>query len=166
MSDADLQRSRVYEAEALVRRIFDRSVDFPIVDVAGSRLTLPPERKFASLDSVQTFVDAVLGLAWLRSRWSRAATAVTVLARAGQGRAHYERARAVIAVPLHRGGQAWALRELVVLHEIAHHLAPDEEVAHGPDFTGRMVELVGGIVGEEAAFLLRVSLLDAGARIG
>jgi putative metallohydrolase (TIGR04338 family) len=161
------QRSRVYEAEALVRRMFDRAVDYPVVDVAGSHLTLPPERKFASLDSVQSYVDAVLALQWVRARWPRASVPVFVRARAGQSRAHYERLPGVIAVPLHEGGRAWALRELVVLHEVAHHLADDaEEIAHGSEFTGRMVELIAGIVGEEAAFLLRVTLLESGVAVG
>jgi putative metallohydrolase (TIGR04338 family) len=163
----DSQRTRVYEAEALVRRIFDRAVDFPVVDVAGSHLTLPPERKFASLESVQTYVEAVLRLRWVAQRWPRAALPVLLRARAGQTRAHYERFPGVVAVPLHQGGQAWALRELVLLHELAHHLAEDaDEPAHGADFTGRMVELVGGIVGDEAAFLLRVTLLESGVAVG
>jgi putative metallohydrolase (TIGR04338 family) len=166
VSAPDRQRSRVYEAEALVRRIFDRAVDFPVVDVAGSHVTLPPERKFASVESVQSYVDAVLGLRWVRERWPRAEVSVHVRPRAGNASAHYERLLAVIAVPLHRGGQAWALREIVVLHEVAHHLGTDEEVPHGVEFTGRLVELVGGVIGEEAAFLLRVTLLDNGVRIG
>lgn len=166
MKTADLQRAKVYEAEALVRRIFDRSADFPMVEVAGSRITLPPERKFGSLDSVQTYVDAVLALNWIRDRWKRSSSPITVRSRAGQERAHYERTPPVIAVPLHRGGQAWALRELVVLHEITHHLAGPDEVDHGPLFAGRMVELVDGVVGSEAAFLLRVTLLDVGAQVG
>jgi len=166
MVPVDLQRAKVYEAEALVRRIFDRSVDYPTVDVVGSRVTLPPERKFASLESVQTYVDALLSLSWVRRRWPRASTRVVVRSRAGQSRAHYERLTGVIAVPPHQGGTAWALRELVVLHEIAHHLAADEEAAHGAEFTGRMVELVQEIVGAEVSFLLRVTLLDLGAAVG
>ncbi len=163
----DRQRTKVYEAEALVRRIFDRSVDYPMVDVAGSHLTLPPERRFASLESVQRYVDAVLALAWVGARWRRTSVPILVRVRAGQTRAHYERLPAVIAVPLHEGGSAWALRELVLLHEIAHHLADAaDEPAHGADFTGRMVELVGGIVGDEAALLLRVTLMESGAAVG
>ena len=115
---------------------------------------------------MQTYVCAVLELAWVRRRWQRAATPIVVRERAGQSRAHYERSPAVIAVPLHRDGQAWALRELVVLHEVAHHLAAGAEPAHGRDFTGRMVDLVGGVVGEEAALLLRVTLLESGVAVG
>ena len=166
MTAPDRQRSKVYEAEALVRRIFDRSHDYPIVEVAGSRLTLPPERKFGTLDSVQTYVDRVLALNWVLERWPRAGPTVTVRARAGQARAHYERIPPTIAVPLHHGGSAWALRELVVLHEISHHLAADDEPDHGSAFTGRMVELVDGVIGAEAAFLLRVTLMDVGVEIG
>lgn len=166
MSTVDLQRAKVYEAEALVRRIFDRSADFPMVEVAGSRVTLPPELKFASVESVQTYTDRVLALNWVRDRWCRSSLPVAVRSRAGRDRAHYERVPPTIAIPLHRGGSAWALREMVVLHEISHHLAHEDEVHHGRQFTGRMVELVDGVVGAEAAFLLRVTLLDVGAEIG
>lgn len=165
MSTADRQRGKVYEAEALVRRILDRAVDFPIVEVAGSHLTLPPERKFGSLLSVQAYIDAVLALSWIRRRWERAARPVIVRERVGQDKAHYERTGSVIAIPLHRGGQAWALREMVVLHELAHHLATEAEVGHGPEFTGRMLELVSELVGPEAALLLRVTLLETGVSI-
>ena len=62
MKNKDSQRSKVYEAEHLVRTMFDRADQRGLrtVDMLGSTLTLPVERKFASLDSVQTYVDAVL----------------------------------------------------------------------------------------------------------
>ncbi|WP_420123423.1 TIGR04338 family metallohydrolase [Nakamurella sp.] len=163
---ADRQRSRVYEAENLVHRLLDRSVDHPVVEIAGSRLTLPPERRFADIASVQTYLDRVLGLDWIRRSWPRAADPVRVRERAGGARAHYERAGATIAVPTHRTGGGWALRELVVLHELAHHLAPDDEVPHGGPFVGRLLDLVDGVVGPEAALLLRITMLDTGVRIG
>lgn len=162
----DAQRAGVYEAENLVLAMFDRSADFPIVHVAGSSLTLPVERRFASIDSVQAYVDAVLGLGWVRTRWPRTARPVTVRRRTGAGKAHYDAATAVIAVPTHVGNAAWALRELVVLHEVAHHLTDPAEPAHGPVFASSLVDLIGGIVGHEAAFVLRVCLADVGARLG
>lgn len=156
----------MYEAEHLVQRIFDRAVDHPAVQVAGSTLVLPPERHFADLDGVQRYVDAVVALGWVRAAWPRSSEPVVVRSRAGTGGAHYERAGAVIAVPVHRPGR-WALRELVVLHELAHHLAPDgAEAAHGPAFTHRLIELVDGTVGPEAALLLRVTYADLGVRVG
>lgn len=162
----DGQRGKVYDAQHLVQRIFDRSDDFPVVEVAGSRVTLPVERKFADLPSVRRYLQAVQALPWVRRQWPRALIPITVRERRGQQLAHYERVRAVMAVPLHRAGPAWALRELVILHELAHHLTEAGEPAHGPAFVAIYLDLLGEIVGPEAALLLRVSLLDTGARIG
>ena len=161
----DAQRSRVYDAEHLVHRLFDRSGEYPMIEVAGSRLTLPVERRFASINSVKSYVDQVLALGWVRATWARAGVPVVVRGRAGDSQAHYERAGAVMAVPTHRGNSAWAMRELVVLHELSHHLADGPEVAHGPEFVNRMLTVVDGIIGPEAALLLRVTLLDVGVRM-
>jgi putative metallohydrolase (TIGR04338 family) len=166
----DTQRAKVYDAEHLVHRIFDRSDRFPTVDVAGSRLTLPVERRFASADSVQDYVDRVLALSWVRTQWPRAAVPVRVRERAGHTQAHYERDPAVIALPGHRANAAWALRELVVLHELAHHLSDcatdGGEPQHGGGFVDRLLTLVDGIIGPEAALLLRVTMLESGVAVG
>ncbi len=162
----DRQRKRLYDAENLVHRIFDRSAEFPVVEVAGSRLTLPVERHFAMLESVQAYVDAVLAMPTIRTRWPRAAVPVVVRERRGQHQADYLRLVAVIAVPLHVDSHAWALRELVILHELAHHLADSDEEPHGPGFAERLVALTGIVVGEEAGFLLRTTMWDNGVRIG
>jgi putative metallohydrolase (TIGR04338 family) len=162
----DTQRSLVYDAEHLVHRLLDRSADFPVIDVAGSRLTLPVERRFAALDGVQRYLDRVLHLPAVAQRWPRAAVPVTARERRGSSRAHYERAGAVVAVPGATAGSQWALRELVLLHELAHHLADDVEPAHGGAFVERMVELVDVVMGPEAAFLLRVTFLDNGVTVG
>ncbi len=166
----DSQRARVYDAEGLVRRIFDRAEEFETrtVELHGSTITLPIERKFASVESVQHYADRVLSLNWVRAQWGRAAAPLVVRVRAGAAAAHYEAGRAVLAVPLHTGGTAWALRELVILHELAHHLEPADagHAPHGPEFCTRYLELVDGIIGPEAALLLRSTLYDCGARIG
>ncbi|MGI5222354.1 TIGR04338 family metallohydrolase [Nocardia sp. CA-290969] len=171
----DSQRGKVYDAEQLVRSVFDRAAEFGqrTVEIYGSRLTLPVERKFASVESVQDYCDRVLRLNWVAAKWERAALPVKVRARAGTVAAHYESGRDVLAVPVHgrsvtRGGAPWALRELVLLHEIAHHLEPrpDAVAAHGPEFCGRYADLVEGVLGPEAGFLLRVTLHDSGLRLG
>jgi len=161
----DFQRSRVYDAEHLVHRIFDRSAQYPVIEVAGSRLTLPVERRFGSIESVQLYVGQVLALAWVRQSWARAAVPVVVRERAGSAQAHYERAGSEMAVPGYRSGSGWALRELVILHELAHHLAPDIEIAHGATFVGRMIALVEEIIGPEAGLLLRVTMQDVGVQV-
>lgn len=153
----------------MVRGAFDRADEFGhrTVEVYGSQLTLPVERRFASVESVQTYVDKVLALNWVRAQWERAAVSIRVRARGGAAAAHYEPTAAVLAVPLHTGATAWALRELVVLHEIAHHLAPDPEQApHGPEFCTRYAELVDGAIGPEAALLIRTTFAGCGVRFG
>lgn len=166
----DSQRAKVYDAEQLVRQVFDRADEHNVreLELLGSHITLPGERKFASVESVQTYVDMVLALNWVRAQWDRAAVGVAVRPRAGQRAAHYESVVSTIAVPLHVSGSAWALRELVVLHELAHHLEPQESgfAPHGPEFVGRYLELVGEIIGGEAGFLLRTTMLECGVRVG
>ena len=162
----DFQRSRVYDAEHLVHRIFDRSADYPVIELAGSHVTLPVERKFGTIDAVQRYVDQVLALRWVAANWRRAGAPVTVRERSGGAQAHYLRPGAIMAVPGHRAGSNWALRELVILHELSHHLADTIEIPHGAAFVDRLLTLVDGIVGPEAALVLRVTMLDVGVRIG
>jgi putative metallohydrolase (TIGR04338 family) len=146
--------------------MIDRRADFPVVAAFGSRVVVPEDRKFGDLDSVQRYVDAVLALAWVRRAYpQRAALPVTVRARAGARKTEYERATTTIAVPPHRVGGRWAMRELVILHEIAHHLVTDPDAGHGPAFAATLLELVEEIVGFEAGFLLRSSFLDAGVEL-
>ncbi|MGB6183420.1 MAG: TIGR04338 family metallohydrolase [Rhodococcus sp. (in: high G+C Gram-positive bacteria)] len=157
----DSQRSRVYDAEQLVRTMLDRADERELREITlhGSTLTLPVERRFASVESVQAYADAVLALRWVRATWPTSAAPVWVRSRAGTAAAHYDSADATIAIPLHRGGTAWALREMVVLHEIAHHLAPDHsEPAHGAGFVERYLALVTEIIGPEAGFALRSAM--------
>lgn len=145
--------------------MFDRSADYPVVEIAGSRLTLPAERRFGDLTAVQAYVDRVLALNWVREGWPRAAVPVRIRERAGSTRAHYERAGAIMAVPTHRSGSGWALRELVIVHELAHHLGGDVEAAHGGQFVDRLLALVDGVIGPEAALVLRITMLDLGVRV-
>jgi putative metallohydrolase (TIGR04338 family) len=154
----DTQRARVYAAEEFVRTLFDRAAEHGnrVVDFFGTQLTLPPEGRFASAASVQRYVDDVLAHVGGDRR-------LTVRARRGATAAHYERHddEAVIAVPDRR--TSWALRELVVLHEIAHHLN-DAEPAHGPEFVATFCELAEVVMGPEVGHVLRVVYAKEGAR--
>lgn len=134
------------------------------VDFFGSRLTLPPERRFADLASVQRWVDAVLALDPVCERWP-ATPPCEVRPRRGSSRAHYQ-APGQIAVPL---SERWALRELVLCHEVAHHLVfhdprvSSEVAAHGREFVDAFVDLVQLVIGAEVALLLRAGLDEVGA---
>jgi len=160
----DTRRAKVYAAEEFVRTMFDRAAEHGTrgIDFFGTQLTLPPEGRFASTEAVQRYVDDVLALPAVRQRWPDVG-ALAVRARRGTTAAHYERSEsgAVIAVPDQRTG--WALRELVVLHEIAHHLC-DAELPHGPEFVATFCELAATVMGPEVAHVLRVVYAKEGVR--
>lgn len=164
-SERDTQRAKVYAAEAFVRTLFDRAGERGSgdIDFFGTRLTLPPEARFGSVAAVQRYVDDVLALPSVRSRWPGAA-GLSVRARRGATAAHYENqgAAGVIAVPDRREGD-WALRELVVLHEIAHHLC-DIRPPHGPEFVATLCELAEIVMGPELGHVLRVVYTKEGVR--
>jgi putative metallohydrolase (TIGR04338 family) len=110
---------------------------------------------------VQRYVDAVLNHPGVQRRWNPGR--VSVRARRGMTAAHYERhdSGAVIAVPERR--DRWALRELVVLHEIAHHLC-DGVPPHGSEFIATHCELAGVVMGPEVEHVLRVVYAKEGVR--
>lgn len=147
-----------------MRTLFDRAAQHSSrsIDFFGESLTLPPEARFASVDSVQRYVDEVLSLPAVRAGWPHAA-GLTVRPRRSMTAAHYETVGGdgVIAVP---AGADWALRELVVLHEVAHHLCPDPGPAHGPGFVATFCTLAGIVMGPEVGHVLRVVYVKEGVR--
>jgi putative metallohydrolase (TIGR04338 family) len=154
----DTQRAKIYAAEEFVRTLFDRAAERGnrVVDFFGTQLTLPPEGRFGSVAAVQRYVDDVLAHVG-------ADRPLMVRARRGVAAAHYERFDddATIAVP--DGRSTWALRELVVLHEIAHHLS-DAEPPHGPEFVATFCGLAEAVMGPEVAHVLRVVYAKEGVR--
>lgn len=107
----DTQRAKVYAAEEFVRTLFDRAAQHGTgaIDFFGTALTLPPEARFGSVESVRRYVTDVLDMPAVRERWPGAAP-LEVWSRRGETAAHYE--SGTIAVPDRHG--TWALRELVV----------------------------------------------------
>jgi putative metallohydrolase (TIGR04338 family) len=159
----DSRRGRVYSAEQQVARLLDRATGAAsTVDFFGSTLTLPVERRFADLASVQRWVDAVLALDEVRTRWGDV-PGCGVRCRRGASRAHYE-PPGTIAVP----PAGWAMRELMLCHELAHHLTfhasgGAENPGHGRLFVDAYVSLTGVVIGPEVALLLRAGLDQVGA---
>lgn len=164
MSSRDTQRSRVYAAEEFVRTLFDRAAGHSsrVIDFFGAQITLPPEARFGSVDSVQRYIDSVLLLPAVAARWPQSRT-LAVRARRAATAAHYENigGAGVIAVPAR---ERWALRELVVLHEVAHHLCAGGGPAHGPEFVATFCALAEAVMGAEAAHVLRVVYAKEGVR--
>ncbi len=161
----DSQRSRVYAAEEFVRTLFDRAAEHGLsaVDFFGTQLTLPPEGRFGSVASAQRYVDDVLALPTVRRRWPSTAP-LRVRPRRAATAAHYEfrDGAGIIAVP-DRATADWALRELVVLHELAHHLC-QAEPPHGPEFVATICELTELVMGPEPGHVLRVVYAKEGVR--
>lgn len=161
----DSQRARIYAAEEFVRTLFDRAAEHesPAVDFFGTQLTLPPEGRFGSVASAQRYVDEVLALPSVRRRWPDV-PALRVRPRRAATAAHYENrdGAGTIAVP-DRDTADWALRELVVLHEVAHHLC-QAEPPHGSEFVATICELAELVMGPEVGHVLRVVYAKEGVR--
>jgi putative metallohydrolase (TIGR04338 family) len=155
----DVQRQRAYNGEFAMRDMLDvaRKHECSTVEIAGTVLNAPQERVFGDLESIQRYVNKVLALNWVRATWDAAHQPISIRRRKGTTKAHYRLGE--IAIPDQVG---WAMREIVVLHEVAHHLA--RGAGHGPRFVGTFVALVTEILGEEAGFMLRVCMLDCGAQ--
>jgi putative metallohydrolase (TIGR04338 family) len=161
----DRQRSKVYAAEEFVRTLFDRAAEHGSASVVffGAQLTLPPEGRFASVPAVQRYVDEVLALPAVRRKWPKVGP-LTVRARRAATAAHYENrdGAGVIAVP-DRAAADWAMRELVVLHEIAHHIC-DAQPPHGSQFVATFCMLAELVMGPEPGHILRVIYAKEGVR--
>ncbi len=157
----DGQRARVYRAEdAWSARLDAARRGAPLAEVAGSSLVLPAERRFGSLAQAEAYAARVLALPEVVAAAGRVEPPA-FRTRRGSRAAHWE-APGVVAVPVPRHGEPWALRESVLLHELAHHVAARGPLVvgggagHGPPFPAVLLLLVQAVLGEEAAFALRV----------
>lgn len=166
LTERDAQRSKVYAAEQFVRTLFDRAAEHGsrVVEFFGAALTLPPEARFASVHSVQAYVNSVLEHPAVQRHWG-GPVPLRVRARRGETSSHYERRHGVATMAVPEAGDRWALRELVVLHEVAHHLC-DAQPPHGPAFTGTFCELAGLVMGPEVEHVLRVVYAKELVRVG
>lgn len=145
--------------------MFDRAAEHGSrgIEFFGTQLTLPPEGRFASVASVQRYVDEVLAVPAVREQWPQVAP-LRVRARRSATAAHYENRDGLgtIAVP-DRVSADWAMRELVILHEVAHHLS-QEPPPHGPEFVATMCRLAELVMGPELGHVLRVVYAKEGVR--
>lgn len=164
MSSRDAQRAKVYAAEEFVRTLFDRAGEHGnrAVEFFGTALTLPPEARFGSVTAVARYVDDVLALPAVRQGWPHTGP-LLVRPRRAETAAHYELRDGVATMAVPQRATNWAMRELVVLHEIAHHLS-DAEPPHGPEFVAAFCELADLVMGPEVGHVLRVVYAKEGVR--
>lgn len=153
----DAQRARVYRAEdAWADRLDAARRGAVLACVGGSALVLPAERRFGTLDAVDGYCRRVLALPEVVTL-AGALAPPQLRMRRGARSAHWE-PPGVVALPVPRLGEPWALRETVVLHELAHHVGELGGLSRGhrPPFPAVVLALVRVVLGEEAALALRV----------
>ncbi len=144
------------------------------LDRGGSRHTITytpePEPRFSRPAEVTRFVDLVLARLQQQARdygsryRGREQRAVEVLAHTGWKKATYRDDR--IYLPTRERGGAWALRALVILHELAHHLNTGVDGAiidaHGEGFRSTFVRLLEDLGWTETAAMLREAYEQVG----
>ncbi|MFI6041907.1 TIGR04338 family metallohydrolase [Nocardia sp. NPDC051321] len=160
----DIHRSRVYRAEQRLWNLLDDAdhTGERTVELFGTRICLPVEKRMPDIDAVAAYLDGVLALRAVRRRYSRAGLPLTVRARRGaRAHGHYEPTTATIAISMH---DPHAVRELLLLHELAHHLQPPVSTGHGPEFCRAYSDLIHNVMTPETAWLLRACLTSEGAR--
>lgn len=164
----DPDRAAVYAAEDALSHWLDLvSPDAPEVRVHGRLFTPEPDVKFSDPGAAAVYVEKVMAhLADGEHTFEgRELLPVSVRARRGAARAEYRFADACIGVPSAEIGGRWALRGLVVLHEVAHHLLG--RPGHGPDWRATFLRLLEAIGQPVHAELLHLAYADEGvASIG
>jgi putative metallohydrolase (TIGR04338 family) len=154
----DTTRQHLYATEDVLRGLFDRAAQgSPVVEVEGITLTLPPEGRFASIPSLQEYCDRVCDIIGM-SRVNVRATST------GDSAAYYLAAGNILAVP--NGRNRWAMRELIVLHELAHKMTPLRSASHGPEFVANYITLLDRVMAPEASLAARVIYRTSGLKEG
>ncbi len=160
-SATDTFRAKVYAAEDQFSSVMNRGGR---VDFFGSVLDIPAQKRFASLESIDTYISGLFAQLDLKLSPPRTRE------RKGSTKAHYEFPNQVIAIPVTGESARWALRETVILHECAHHVAakfaPVGEPVHGPTFAASMLLLVETALGDQARLLLSAGYLELGVPLG
>jgi putative metallohydrolase (TIGR04338 family) len=164
----DAQRARVYRAEdAWADRLDAARRGARVATVGGSSVLLPQEKRFGEVATMAAFAAAVLEADEVVRAVGRVAPPDLRTRRGGRA-AHWEPPGTIaVHVPAH--GEPWALREAVLLHELAHHVGHRTGLTphHAAPFPALVLLLVRAALGEEAAFALRVDygreVVDVGA---
>ena len=166
-SPRDAQRARVYRAEdAWAAQLDAARLGAQLARVGGSAVLLPAERRLGSLAAAADYAARVVALPDVLAAFGQIPPPA-MRQRRGLRTAHWERPGTVaLPVPVH--GEPWALRETVLLHELAHHLAETTGRARGhrAPFPAVVVLLARAVLGEEAGLALRVAYGEHDVEVG
>ncbi|GAB2987076.1 TIGR04338 family metallohydrolase [Nocardioides montaniterrae] len=160
---SDPDKSAVYAAEDQLATWLDRvTPERPTISVDGAVHEAEVEPRFTDPEAVGRYVEQVL--THLRDRGcdyaGREQARVGVRARQGRTKAIYTPEPPTIAVPPFEVGGRWALRGLVVLHELTHHLSG--ALDHGADFRTTYLRLLEDIGNPVLAQLLHLTYAAQG----
>ena len=166
-ADRDAQRARVYRAEdAWAARLDAARRGAALATVGGSSLLLPGERRLGSLGAAADYAARVVALAEVVAVFG-VVPPPALRPRRGVASAHWE-GPGTIALPVPAHGEPWALRETVLLHELAHHLGETtgRTRGHRAPYPAVVLLLAAAVLGEEAAFALRVAYGEHDVEVG
>ena len=161
----DRNASKVYQVEFALRDILDvcSEGDKTYRGIAGMQLTMPVEYKFGELDHIQRYANAVIRDYNSRHDTRHKKVRVVEGRKSLHKKAYYTHGMGRITLPQRDSG-SWAWRQTVVLHEIAHHLAPCQ--GHGVEFAEVMLDLLENYVGLQAGLVYVILLDKEGITIG
>lgn len=160
MGRATGPQERVYDVEDYLHQLLDMTStsEEPVrYQFLGSTFILPQERRFASLENVQSYVDGVLALGAVKATWEKASDPVRIAVSKYDFRGMYS--KGVIYMPR---SLDYGMRETFVLHELAHHLSGSN--GHSDKFRECYCDLVGTVVSEELAWMMNI-LFENGLEI-
>jgi putative metallohydrolase (TIGR04338 family) len=112
--------------------------------------------RFKRLKDVQSYVDGVCASQWWQQRFEL--RSVEVRGSPQKGVAYADKKR--IHLPY------WGRKPIVVLHELAHLVQPEETKAHGPEYVRLYCDLVREFMGQEVFSSLLAGLRSRKVRIG
>lgn len=167
MARQDRDQAAVYAAEQDVRLGLEQmnrlSMDTTGIEFLGSYFEPETEPRFGAPTEVGVYLERVRDHLERTGAdfGGREVALPRVRLRRGHRAAHYEADTETIAIPDDTGVGGWALRGMVVWHELAHHLAlrPDAAAAepdHGADFRSAFLRLLEALgMTQIAGMLLR-----------
>ncbi len=150
----DNQRKRVYDSEkAIDDRPWDKS-KWCYKSTCGGRLE--------TVGEIEDFLDKIVRSRWMHTiaRKNGNFYVHAVIIRDGRG------TRSGFAYRYSMSGTAvlnlprWSRSKLVILHEFAHTLTPDNRAAHGPEFCANFLDLVRRWIDKDTHAALKDSFRD------
>lgn len=151
---ADEEAAAIYAAHAELRRLLalaDESEMRRVEWYHDAYLTMPVELRFHDVAAVRRYVNTLVTV--------ERTPPVTVHAKWDAGSAHYWAPSQAIFLPA-EDASGWAMRQITILHEFAHHVEWSRHGSggHGEVFREILLDLVERHAGEECALVLRTEI--------